>query len=91
MLERERTRQEGSPAHLPARSSEGLRQGPEENLVIRRIPAAPLLYAATGPARWLRTAALLVEARGSRQCARQWRASRLAATGAAAGTAQQQR
>jgi len=48
----------------------------------RRIAGASFLYTETAgplgaPARWLRTAATIVDAWGSSLCARQWHASRL--------------
>ena len=52
----------------------------------RRIAGASFLYTEPAgplgaPARWLRTAATIVDAWGSSLCARQWHASRLVVTG----------
>ncbi len=44
----------------------------------RRTSGASLLYAETSPARWFRTAAMIVDAWGSSLCALQWHASRAA-------------
>jgi len=45
--------------------------------MIRRTSSVPLLYSATSPARWFRTAAMIVGDWGSGVYARHWHASRL--------------